>query len=88
MHLCRTRTFICIRPSIGDKDVYWTVPFALQVHPTTARSKIKGFFDAIERWGDIFGPGYVDENLDTLRERHGSLCSFMNGWHIECSRLQ
>lgn len=61
------RTFICIQPPIGGKDVYRAVPFALQVH---SRGKIRGFFEAIEGRGDIFRPGNVDENLETLRDRY------------------
>jgi hypothetical protein len=64
-----TRTFVTIQSPIGYKDGYWATLSAVQVHFVAVHSKFNCFFYAIERWGNIIGPCYVDENLETLRDR-------------------
>ena len=49
--------------------------------------QLEGFVDAIERWGDVFGPGYVDEDLETFRNRRRFLDLFMGGYDFEYTRL-
>jgi hypothetical protein len=60
------RTFVSIQSSTGGKDGYWAIMSALQVHLVGVRSKLNCPFYAIDRWGNIFRPGYIHENLETL----------------------
>jgi hypothetical protein len=82
------RTFISIKPAIGGKYGYWAISFHLPIRSGMMRGELEGFFDAIERWRDVFGPGYVDEDLETFRDLCWSLARFvMGGCDIEYTRL-
>lgn len=41
------------------------------------RGKLRGLFDTIEWWRDVFGPGDVEENLEAFRYRFGTVRLFV-----------